>query len=400
MVLRGDCEMAIDILQISKDAQEAQKTNPNVINASIGMFFDEDRKVGGMPSVLKALRELPDMSVLPYPAVDGGKAFKDNVIAWTFGDYEKQIRENMYVDACATPGGSGAIASTFAVYSNPNDSVFVSNIRWQYDRFADRAKIKIFEHNTFDGDGFDLNSFEKELGNLCKIQKRVIVIINDPCHNPTGYTLSLDEFKTIIDVVNKYKDNDIVFLYDVAYLEYTSEKDNRIKMLELLRLEAHVITILAFSGSKTFGAYGLRLGAAIGLTKSKSKIEDFRPKFVNEARGSWSATPTISIELLNYFSNKDVLVKFEKELSHIKSIVKKRSELFISQAKEIGLKTYPFRSGFYVIVLTDKPMELFEKLSKVGIYLVPMENGIRIALCSISLREIDGLPQKIKSFLV
>ena len=82
------------------------------------------------------------------------------------------------------------------------------------------------------------------------MQKRVIVIINDPCHNPTGYTLSLDEFKTIIDILNKYKDNDIVFLYDVAYLEYTSEKDNRIKMLELLRLEAHVITILAFSGSK------------------------------------------------------------------------------------------------------------------------------------------------------
>ena len=42
-----------------------------------------------MPSVSKALRELPDMSVLPYPSVDGGKEFKDNVISWTFGPYEK-----------------------------------------------------------------------------------------------------------------------------------------------------------------------------------------------------------------------------------------------------------------------------------------------------------------------
>ena len=55
-----------------------------------------------------------------------------------------------------------------------------------------------------------------------------------------------------------------------------------------------------------------------------------------------------------------------KKNFHIKSIVKKRSELFISQAKEIGLKTYPFRSGFYVIVLTDKPMELFERLIKLA----------------------------------
>lgn len=391
--------MAIDILQISKTALEAQKTNPDVINASIGMFFDETRHIGGMPSVSKALRELPDMSVLPYPSVDGGKEFKDNVISWTFGSYEKQIREEMFVDACATPGGSGAIASTFSVYTKPDDYIFVSNIRWQYDRFADRAKIRIYEHNLFKGDGFDLESFNQELGKLCQIQHRVVVIINDPCHNPTGYILSQSEFKSIIDILNKYDKNDIVFLYDVAYLEYTNEKDNRIKMLELLRLKEHVMTVLAFSGSKTFGVYGLRLGAAIGLSKSKSKVETFRPKFVNEARGSWSATPTISIELLNHFSKKENYQLFLEDLSHIKTIVSKRSELFISQANSIGLKTYPFRSGFYVIVLTSTPMEVYESLSKAGIYVVPMENGIRIALCSISLKEIDGLPKRIQAFL-
>jgi hypothetical protein len=44
-------------------------------------------------------------------------------------------------------------------------------------------------------------------------------------------------------------------------------------------------------------------------------------------------------------------------------------------------------------------MEVFEKLTEKGIYVVPMENGIRIALCSISLKEIDGLPQTIKSLI-
>src|SRR5690554_4214185 len=171
--------MAIDILQISKNALEAQKKNPNVINASIGMFFDEDRIIGGMPSVSKALRELPDMSVMPYPAVDGGKDFKDNVITWAFGRYEKRIRDEMFVDACATPGGSGAIASTFSVYAKPEDYIFVSNIRWQYDRFADRAHLKIYEHNLFKDGGFDLDSFQSSLSELCKIQKEVIVIVND-----------------------------------------------------------------------------------------------------------------------------------------------------------------------------------------------------------------------------
>ncbi len=391
--------MAIDILQISRNALEHQKKDPSVINASIGMFFDEDRKISGMPAVSKALRELPDMSVMPYPAVDGGKAFKDNVISWTFGEYEQRIREEMYVDACATPGGSGAIASTFSVYSKPNDYIFVSNIRWQYDRFADRAHVRLYEHNMFKDEGFDLESFDESLRELCKIQKQVIVIVNDPCHNPTGYTLSHYEFKRIVDILNKYDQNDIVFLYDVAYLEYTSETDNRIKMLELLTLKEHVMTVLAFSGSKTFGVYGLRLGAAIGLSKNKKHIENFRPRFVNEARGSWSATPTISIELLNHFSKKENFEAFAKDLIKIKEIVQKRSESFIKQAKEIGLQTYPFKSGFYVIVLTDHPMEVYEKLAQDGVYVVPMEKGIRIALCSISLKEIDGLPKRIMKFL-
>ncbi|AUD62089.1 hypothetical protein BK010_00160 [Tenericutes bacterium MO-XQ] len=391
--------MAIDILQISRNALEHQKKDPSVINASIGMFFDEDRKISGMPAVSKALRELPDMSVMPYPAVDGGKAFKDNVISWTFGEYEQRIREEMYVDACATPGGSGAIASTFSVYSKPNDYIFVSNIRWQYDRFADRAHVRLYEHNMFKDEGFDLESFDESLRELCKIQKQVIVIVNDPCHNPTGYTLSHYEFKRIVDILNKYDQNDIVFLYDVAYLEYTSETDNRIKVLELLTLKEHVMTVLAFSGSKTFGVYGLRLGAAIGLSKNKKHIENFRPRFVNEARGSWSATPTISIELLNHFSKKENFEAFAKDLIKIKEIVQKRSESFIKQAKEIGLQTHPFKSGFYVIVLTDHPMEVYEKLAQDGVYVVPMEKGIRIALCSISLKEIDGLPKRIMKFL-
>lgn len=391
--------MSIDILQISKNASDHKKINPNVINASVGMFFDENGQIGGFPSVIEAIRELPDMSILPYPSVDGGKEFKENVISRTFGSYEKKIRENMFVDVCATPGGSGAISATFSVYAKPEDYVFVSNIRWQYDRFADRADLKIYEHNLFKEEGFDIKSFTDELKKLCSIQKQVIVIINDPCHNPTGYTLSDDEFKEIMNVLNSLTKNDIIFLYDIAYLEYTNEKDNRLKMLNLLDLKEHVMTVLAFSGSKTFGVYGLRLGAAIGLSKSKSKVESFRPKFISEARGSWSATPTIAIELLNHFGKKENDISFTKELAKIKSIVVKRCELFTSQAKAIALKTYPFRSGFYVIVLTKNPLEVYERLAKAGIYVVPMEKGIRIALCSISLKEVDGLAKKIQTYL-
>lgn len=391
--------MSVDILKISKDAIEASKKYGDVINASIGMFYDEDKSIGGMPIVSKAIRLLPDEKILPYPAVDGGAEFKNNAISWVLGRYEKNIRNEMFINACATPGGSGAIASTFSVYSKPNEYIFVSDIRWQYERFADRAKLNIFEHKLFKGDQFDIDNFKERLEALCIIQKQVIVIVNDPCHNPTGFTLSENEFQQIIDILNQQEKNDIVFLYDLAYLDFSHEEDNRKKITYLLQTKNHVITVLAFSGSKTFGAYGLRLGAAIGLSHDEQKVKDFHAKFVNEARGSWSATPTVSIELLNHFSKQENKTEFLKGLNHINTLVQERSASFIKQAKEIGLKTHPFRSGFYTVILTPNPEQDYLKLAEHHLFAVPMSGGIRLALCSLSRSEIIGLPQKIKSIL-
>ena len=391
--------MSVDILKISKDALEASKIYHDVINASIGMFYDEDKSIGGMSIVPKAIRQFSDELILPYPAVDGGAEFKKNVISWVLGDHEMEIREKMFVNACATPGGSGAIASTFSVFTKPNDYIFVSDIRWQYERFADRAKLQIFEHELFKGDAFHIESFKTRLTELCKIQKRVIVIINDPCHNPTGYTLNLNEWQKIIDTLNEKTDNDIVFLYDVAYLDFSHEEDTRKKMTFLPQLKKHVLTIISFSGSKTFGVYGMRLGAAVAISTNEDLVKDAIPRYINEARGSWSATPTPSIELLNHFSKPENKIAFKEGLKHITTLVQKRSEVFNHQAKEVGLKAYPFRSGFYIVILTPTPDQDYLTLAEKRIFAVPMNGGIRLALCSLSLNEIDGLPRKIKQIL-
>lgn len=391
--------MSIDILKVAKEAQAKKADNPDVINATVGMYYDENGMIGGMPSVFDGLKSLDEYHMLPYPSVDGSEPFKSNVISWVLGQYEDKLRKNLYISACATPGGSGAIAGTFAVYGKPGASVFVSNIRWQYDRYADRAKLNIFEHQLFKNEAFDLESFEQRLHILTSQQKQVIVIINDPCQNPTGYTLSIDEWKSILSILNKYHQNDIVLLYDLAYLEFSDEADTRLKISYLDSLENHVLTMITFSGSKTFGAYGLRLGAAIALSKDEEKIMHFKKAFINEARGSWSATPTPAIELLNHFSIKSHQEAFLRDLNHMKSVVQKRSYLFKEQAASVGLKTLPFKSGFYIIVKADDELDAFKKLSAHDIYAIPMAHGIRIALCSLPLKEIDGLANRIQKIL-
>ena len=389
----------VDILQIAKQAEAAREKDARVINATIGMFYDEDRLIGGIPVVVDRIHHMPATDMLPYPSVDGGQRFKDNVIDWVLGDYKTSLTKHFFVDACATPGGSGAIATTFSVYGNPKDYIFVSDVRWQYDRFTDRAKLKIFEHHTFVNGHFDLDAFKTRLAELCRLQKRVIVIINDPCHNPTGYTLSNEEWDGIIASLNIFTNNDIIFLYDLAYLEFSDEENTRLKISKLTGFLDHVFIVIAFSGSKTFGVYGLRMGAAIGLGRTKSSVESFHSKYVNEARGSWSATPTISLSLFNFFAQKAQRESFMKSLNQAKKVVAKRSEIFKREAIENELETYPFSSGFYTIIKTKDPIGSFEKLSKKGIYTIPMTHGIRVALCSITIPEVTGLAAKIKQII-
>ncbi|MCX5774870.1 MAG: aminotransferase class I/II-fold pyridoxal phosphate-dependent enzyme [Firmicutes bacterium] len=383
-----------DILQIGKDAQESKRHFPDTIDASIGMFYDENHVVGGFPSVYRVLKSLAPELMLPYNSVDGGTEFKQNVSSWLLGRYEKLIWDTMHPFVCSTPGGSGVVSAVFASYGREKEAILVPNIRWQYGRFAKPRALTLETYTMFEGSAFNLKDFEFKLTKLAAHQKRIIVVINDPCHNPSGYTLQLSEWLAIIDLLNRFSDHEIVLLYDVAYIDYSLEKDARLKISYLPTLGKHVVTVMAFSGSKTFGAYGLRLGAAISLSVDEKKAMECQQKLYGYACGTWSSSATPSIELMMRKENKP---EFLADLAKAKDTISQRGVIFKKQAADIQLKTAPYVNGFYSFVLCDKSEEVYAKLAEHHIFVVPMEGGIRVALCSLSLKEVDGLAAKIKT---
>ena len=48
--------------------------------------------------------------------------------------------------------------------------------------------------------GFDLESFESALTAQLKRQGRSLIILNFPCHNPTGYSLDPGEWSGLVEV--------------------------------------------------------------------------------------------------------------------------------------------------------------------------------------------------------
>ena len=72
-----------------------------------------------------------------------------------------------------------------------------------------------------------------------------------------------------------------------------------------------------------------------------------------------------------------------------------RGKAFEGAALEIGLPILPFDSGFFASVHTDKSEEICAELMEDGIFLVPMKQGIRISIASISKEKCEILPKKI-----
>ena len=57
---------------------------------------------------------------------------------------------------------------------------------------------------------------------------------------------------------------------------------------------------------------------------------------------------------------------------------------------------YPYKGGFFVLVKSNNPEADYYKLVEKGIYLIPMEEGLRVALSCITTAEVYGLAAKIK----
>lgn len=391
-------------LTIGKEAREAKALNKKVIDSTIGMLFDEEGKFYTFPMVEKIMNKLTPREKFGYPATAGDKKFHDAVKNWIFRDFKDEIESKMKCKVVATPGGTGAICSTICNYLSSGESVLIPNYMWtNYTQLANEAHCKYKTYNMFDQNGdFDLADLEKQCLQLKKEQGRVLLIINDPCQNPTGYSMKYTEWMQVVSMINTISRDGTPFilLYDMAYIDYDKRgfDASRKNIALLTNLNENAIAILAFSGSKTLGLYGLRIGAQIAITKSQENIDEFYAACEYTGRGKWSSSSILGMNIISEVltNHKE---EFEEELKEASGLLIKRANTFIEEAKKNNVKSLPYDCGFFVTIPCDNPKEVFLELKTRDVYIIPMSNAIRVTLSSISTKEIVRLVSILKEVL-
>lgn len=391
--------------EISKEVkeQEAKFGKDAVINSTIGTFYNEEENLDVIDTIENLYKSLKAVDIFGYASgISGSAEYKEAVKENVFGVYKSVFDEKSFVGVSSTPGGTGAIHNTLKGYMDAGETVLLPNFMWDtYKNLAAANDLKYELYTLFDEDNFNLKDFSEKVLNIAKAQKKVLVVINDPCQNPTGYSLSLDEWKEVIEILKKAAEyGEVILLNDIAYIDYDfrGAVKSREYMTLFTGLPENILVIMAFSMSKSFTSYGIRAGAQVAISSSKKVINEFDITSTFLCRTSWSNTSRGGMSLLSeIYKNKDILKEVEDKRTEMTKLLEKRANIFLKDAKESGLKICPFRSGFFVTIpLSDEnKKEIIDDLKSKKVFVLPVSGGIRIAICSVPCKKLNSLAHTI-----
>ncbi|MDD3382278.1 MAG: aminotransferase class I/II-fold pyridoxal phosphate-dependent enzyme [Bacilli bacterium] len=388
-----------DVFQISEQAKAAKLINPNVIDATVGAFYDEKGKLYKYKVIDKILKKLPDEEFYSYASTSGGSAYREAVLNWVFKDKRESLLQAKKYAFVATPGGTGAIFNSLYNSLDKGETLLLPNIYWgPYANMASDQDLKVLEYSMFKKDSFNIEGFIEKAEEIIEKQNKLVTIINDPCHNPTGYTMKEEELASVIEYMNSKKNTPCVLIYDIAYMDFSFNSTIRNRFSLFKDAGENVLISIAFSGSKTFSVYGLRMGAAIYLGSDKEFLNELQAIITFTGRTHWSNCTAAPINMIVELDKKPKKYSdFMKQVVYAMEMLKERADIFVSEAKENGLSHYPYVEGFFITIPCNNLEKVIKNLNDDGIYLVPVKGAVRVAICSLTKVAIQGLAKRIKT---
>lgn len=364
------------------------KQDKDGINATAGCLYDEDRVMFTYKCVDDSEKKITAIQKASYAQSPAGNT--DYLEMLSGFVLEDKVKNN---HACiATPGGTGALTTAISMCLDVSDTIIYPEIAWgNYRVIANEKGLRPLTYDVY-----DLNDlFEK----IDSIDGKVFVIINSPCQNPLGHSYSYEEWKMIMDKLNS-TGKETVLLCDIAYIDYANGDPK--KYFELFNdISDDLLVMIGASCSKSFSYYGQRLGLLVAINNDRQFVDHFINLASRYARATWSNVNNagmlvVADVLKNHYD------EYARELEDAKAMLKKRVDLFVEQADEAGLELYKFSDGFFVTMKmadNEERDRVHQILIDHHIYTIKVNKGIRLGLCSVPLKTVDGLAGKIKGLI-
>lgn len=377
----------------------------NVINSTLGNGLDEEGKPFIIPTFLQVLQELINSKgpmLCGYTPPAGLPALNESYSKYILQGLD--IPGDIHIKSVVSHGGSGAL--TMAIINMSEKSVISHLPFWpNYNLIAKQSGRKIRGFNLLDDKlNFDISSFEQTISEVASEEKRLFIMINSPYSNPTGASITDAEWEEIGTALSKQKVPKTLLL-DLAYVDFGEHgKDPRALSFlpRLLQRDKELNIVLVPSASKSFMAYGWRVGAAILLSRDAQDAELWLNVMEGTVRGSNSNNTTAPQQALaSIFADPKLIAKVEEERQQANAVIQERFKIFARESEKAGIKISKPTGGYFTMVYANQAQEVAGRLEEKNIFTIPIgePQGLRISICSMSKAECERLPAEIAASL-
>ena len=374
------------IFAMNSAAQKRASAGASVINATVGALLDDDGKLVVLNTIMETYRQLTPMEIAPYAPIAGDPAY---LLALTQRHWPSLTSYGMGV---ATPGGTGALALSLRNLLQPGDRLLTASPYWgPYDTLAVENRVRLYTVPYPAPDAaIDIDAWSELAEEILRAQGRVVLWLNDPCHNPTGRSLSAANRRAMLQMLRELSSvGPVTLLLDLAYLDYARDPDAVREALDEYAefgAEGLVLVGASLSLSKAFTLYGARSGALVFPWCTDAALF---AALSTSCRGTYSNCARAPMSVLNRVAASTTLQsQLAGEHAHWSAVLTRRAETLDGALRAEGLAGQPWDGGFFVMIGADEPFAVSDRLMEENVFVVPTDHGLRVGVCG--LREPDA----------
>ncbi len=317
--------------------QFAADSNPKKVNLGVGVYYDDNGKLPLLACVQKAEQAMMEKpSARGYLPIDGIAAYDSAVQALVFGTNSPSVQAKR-VATVQCLGGTGGlkVGADFLKRLSPQAKVLISDPSWEnHKALFTQARFDVEAYPYYDAQALGVD-FPKMIAFLASAKPGSIVVLHACCHNPTGYDITPNQWKQVVDTV---KNQGLTAFLDMAYQGFGQGIAEDGAVIDLF-VQAGLSFFVATSFSKSFSLYGERVGALSVHCETADEATKVLSQLKIAIRTNYSNPPihggSVVAAVLN---NPEWRKLWEGELAEMRVRIKEMRQKLVEGLKAAGVQ--------------------------------------------------------------
>lgn len=363
-------------------------SNPNKVNLSIGIYYDENNKLPVLECVKTAEQRIANpISPRPYLPMSGLPGHRLACQNLLFGADAPALQEKR-VATIATIGGSGAlkVGAEFIHEWFPKSKCYVSDPTWaNHIAIFEGCDIEVGTYPYYDKSTNGIK-FDDMMAFIGQLHKHDVVLLHPCCHNPTGTDLTQAQWDALLDVI---KERELIPFMDIAYQGFGQDMDSDAYAIRKAA-EMNLPLFVSNSFSKNLSLYGERVGGLSVICPSISEAERVFGQLVYTVRRIYTSPPSHGGRILDIIMNDDEL--YQQWVAEVYGM-RDRIKAMRLKLKSVLEAKVPARNFDYItnqngmFSFTGLTPEQVERLqTEFGVYLI---SNSRMCMAGLNVDNVD-----------